>query len=57
MVVLGAVKVIESISRVMNAVAIGALSAMILLTVADVFLRYVFSKPIIRYYGNHRGNL
>jgi TRAP-type C4-dicarboxylate transport system permease small subunit len=39
-------KIIESISKAMNMVAMGVLAAMMLLTVADVSLRYVFSRPI-----------
>lgn len=39
-------KIIESISHAMNAVAMGVLAAMMLLTVADVSLRYVFNRPI-----------
>ena len=38
---------IKSISRITGLVAMGVLFLMMLLTVADVFLRAVFNKPII----------
>jgi len=38
--------IINQISRVVGAIAVVFLVAMMLLTVADVFLRYVFSAPI-----------
>lgn len=41
-----AVTVINQVSRVAGAIAIVFLVAMMLLTVADVFLRYVFNAPI-----------
>lgn len=37
---------IESLSRVVNAIGTGVLVVMMLLTVADVILRYAFSRPI-----------
>lgn len=40
-------KIINSLSRVMNIAASIILAAMMLLTVSDVFLRYVFRKPIL----------
>ena len=40
-------KLINSLSRIMNIIACGVLSAMMLLTVSDVFLRYFFRRPII----------
>jgi TRAP-type C4-dicarboxylate transport system permease small subunit len=41
------VKVINSISQALNVVAIGILVAMMLLTVADVGMRYALNKPIV----------
>jgi TRAP-type transport system small permease protein len=41
------VETIKSISRITGLVAMGVLFLMMLLTVADVFLRAVFNKPII----------
>lgn len=41
------VKKIEALSRITGLVAMGVLFLMMLLTVADVFLRAVFNKPII----------
>ena len=41
-----AVTVINKISQITGAIAVVFLVAMMLLTVADVFLRYVFSAPI-----------
>ncbi|MFC1863620.1 TRAP transporter small permease [Thermodesulfobacteriota bacterium] len=40
-------KIINSLSRIMNVAASVILAAMMLLTVSDVFLRYVFRKPIL----------
>lgn len=40
-------KIIISLSRVMNIFASGILAAMMLLTVSDVFLRYFFRRPIL----------
>jgi TRAP-type C4-dicarboxylate transport system permease small subunit len=40
-------KMVQSVSRVMNMVAGGVLAAMMMLTVADVFLRYFFRRPIL----------
>jgi TRAP-type C4-dicarboxylate transport system permease small subunit len=40
-------KIIHSISRGMNIVASGVLAAMMLLTVSDVFLRYLVKRPIL----------
>ena len=40
-------KKIEALSRIAGLVAMGVLFLMMLLTVADVFLRAVFNKPII----------
>ena len=40
-------KVINSLSRIMNIAASIVLAAMMLLTVSDVFLRYLFRKPIL----------
>lgn len=39
--------VVSQVSRILNYVGIGALIAMMLLTVADVFLRYFFARPIM----------
>jgi len=41
------VKKIEALSRITGLVAMGVLFLMMLLTVADVFLRAVFNRPII----------
>ena len=41
-----AVQVIDSMSMVLNAVAIVVLAAMMFLTVADVSMRYFFNSPI-----------
>ena len=40
-------KLINSLSRIMNMFAGVVLAAMMLLTVSDVFLRYFFRRPII----------
>jgi len=40
------VKIINSVSRALNVLAIGILVAMMLLTVSDVSMRYAFNKPI-----------
>jgi TRAP-type C4-dicarboxylate transport system permease small subunit len=40
-------KIIKSLSRLMNYAACGMLAAMMLLTVSDVFLRYFFRRPIL----------
>lgn len=42
----GLIKIIISLSRVVNIIAMVSLSAMMLLTVLDVFLRYIFKRPI-----------
>jgi len=42
-----AVKIIKAVSRITGLVAMGVLLLMMLLTVADVFLRAFFNKPII----------
>jgi TRAP-type C4-dicarboxylate transport system permease small subunit len=39
-------KTIDSIGRWVGRIGIGVMLAMMLLTVADVFLRYAFSRPI-----------
>ena len=39
-------KIINSVSRALNVLAIGILVAMMLLTVSDVSMRYAFNKPI-----------
>jgi TRAP-type C4-dicarboxylate transport system permease small subunit len=40
------VKVIKSLSQAMNYVAMGLVVVLTLLTVADVFLRFAFNRPI-----------
>jgi TRAP-type C4-dicarboxylate transport system permease small subunit len=40
-------KVIKALSRTLNGIATVVLGAMVLLTVSDVFLRYVFRRPIL----------
>ncbi len=40
-------KIIDSLSRILNVVACAVLVALILLTVSDVFLRYFFRSPIL----------
>lgn len=40
-------KVLNIIFRTMGQIGIGVLVAMMLITVADVFMRYVFNKPIV----------
>ena len=40
-------KILTAINRVMIFAAGGVLAAMVLLTMSDVFMRYVFDKPII----------
>lgn len=40
-------RIIHSLSRIMNIAASAVLAAMTLLTVSDVFLRYFFKKPIL----------
>jgi TRAP-type C4-dicarboxylate transport system permease small subunit len=40
------VKIINSLSRVLNYVAMGLLLMLMMLTVADVFLRFAFNSPI-----------
>jgi TRAP-type C4-dicarboxylate transport system permease small subunit len=42
-----AMKIINSLSRIMNIAAGGLLAAMMLLTVSDVFFRYFLRKPIL----------
>jgi TRAP-type C4-dicarboxylate transport system permease small subunit len=40
-------KIINSLSRMMNVAASGVLAAMMFLTVSDVFLRYFLRRPIL----------
>ena len=40
-------KIINSLSRMMNIAASGVLAAMMFLTVSDVFLRYFLRRPIL----------
>ena len=40
-------KAINLMSKMLNIVGVGFLVAMMMLTVADVFLRYAFNKPIL----------
>jgi TRAP-type C4-dicarboxylate transport system permease small subunit len=40
-------KVIKAVSRIANGVGMAVLTLMMLVTVADVFLRYAFNKPIL----------
>ena len=40
-------KIIESISHALNTVVMVVLLGVMLLIVADIFLRYVFNQPII----------
>lgn len=40
-------KIINSVTRIVGLVAMGVLAAMMLLTVADVLLRFSINKPII----------
>jgi TRAP-type C4-dicarboxylate transport system permease small subunit len=40
-------KAIHAIGQTMGNIGIAVLVAMMLLTVADVFLRYVFNRPIM----------
>jgi TRAP-type C4-dicarboxylate transport system permease small subunit len=40
-------RIIQSLSRILNIIASFVLAAMMMLTVADVFLRYFFKSPIL----------
>jgi TRAP-type C4-dicarboxylate transport system permease small subunit len=40
-------KIIQSLSRILNIIASFVLAAMMMITVADVFLRYFFKSPIL----------
>ena len=39
--------IIKAVSRIANGVGMAVLTFMMLVTVADVFLRYAFNKPIL----------
>ena len=43
-------RVISPVARVFNSAGVGILMVMMSLTVVDVFLRFVFNKPIVGAY-------